>query len=133
MTKAIRFDKTGGPEVLEFREVELPPPGKGQAQVRHSAIGVNFIDIYHRSGLYKLPLPTGLGSEAAGVVEALGDGVTTLKTGERVGYCGGAIGSYAEAANVPADKLIKLPEGISDEVAAASMLKGMTSQYLLRR
>jgi NADPH:quinone reductase len=133
MTKAIRFDKTGGPEVLEFREVELPAPGEGQAQVRHTAIGVNFIDIYHRSGLYPLPLPAGLGSEAAGVVEALGEGVTNLKVGDRVGYCGGAIGSYSEAANVPADRLVKLPVAISDEVAAASLLKGMTAQYLLTR
>jgi NADPH2:quinone reductase len=133
MTKAIRFDKTGGPEVLEFREVDLPAPGKGQARVKHTAIGVNFIDIYHRSGLYPLPLPAGLGSEAAGVVEALGEGVSGLKEGDRVGYCGGAIGSYSEAANVPAERLVKLPVGISDEVAAASLLKGMTAQYLLTR
>ena len=133
MVKAIRFEKTGGPDVLEYKDIDLPAPGPGQARVRHTAIGVNFIDIYHRTGLYALPLPSGLGSEAAGAVEALGAGVTGLKIGDRVGYCGGAIGSYAEAANVPADKLVKLPDGISDEVAAAVMLKGMTSQYLLRR
>jgi NADPH:quinone reductase len=130
--KAIRFSQTGGPEVLKYEEVELQPPGPGQVRVRHTAIGVNFIDTYHRSGLYKLPLPSGLGSEAAGVVEALGDGVSTLKPGERVAYAG-ALGAYAEANNVPADKLVKLPAGVSDEVAAAAMLKGMTAQYLLMR
>ena len=133
MVKAIRFEKTGGTEVLEHKEIELPPPGPGQVRVKHSAIGVNFIDIYHRSGLYPLPLPSGLGSEAAGTVEAVGAGVGNFKVGERVGYCSGAIGAYSEAANVPADKLVKLPANISDEVAAASMLKGMTAQYLLRR
>ncbi len=130
--KAIRFHQTGGPEVLRLDDVELPPPAPGMVRVRHTAIGVNYIDTYHRSGLYKLPLPSGLGSEAAGVVEALGEGVTTLKTGDRVGYAG-AIGAYAEANNVPADKLVKLPDGVSDEVAAAAMLKGMTVQYLLKR
>jgi NADPH2:quinone reductase len=94
---------------------------------------VNFIDIYHRTGLYPLPLPSGLGSEAAGTVEAIGPGVNNFKLGERVGYCSGSLGAYSEAANVPADRLVKLPSGISDEVAAASMLKGMTAQYLLRR
>lgn len=130
--KAIRFSQTGGPEVLKYEDVELPPPGPGQVRVRHTAIGVNFIDTYHRSGLYKLPLPSGLGSEAAGVVEALGDGVSTLKPGDRVAYAG-ALGAYAEANNVPADKLVKLPADVSDEVAAAAMLKGMTAQYLLMR
>jgi NADPH2:quinone reductase len=133
MVKAIRIEKTGGPDVLEYKDIDLAAPAAGQARVRHTAIGVNFIDIYHRSGLYPLPLPTGLGSEAAGVVEALGEGVTHLKVGDRVGYCSGAIGSYAEAANVPADKLIKLPDSISDDVAAAILLKGMTAQYLLRQ
>ena len=131
--KAIRIEKTGGPEVLEFKDFDLPAPGPGQVRVKHTAIGVNFIDIYHRSGLYPLPMPSGLGSEAAGVVEAVGDGVTGYKIGDRVGYCTGAIGSYAEANNVTAEKLVKLPANISDEVAAASMLKGMTAQYLLRR
>ena len=130
--KAIRFDQVGGPEVLTFVDVELPPPGPGQVRVCHTAIGVNFIDTYHRSGLYKLPLPSGLGSEAAGTVEALGEGVATLKTGDRVAYAG-ALGAYSEANNVPADKLVKLPAGISDETAAAAMLKGMTAQYLLQR
>ncbi len=130
--KAIRFDQIGGPEVLKFVDVELPPPGPGQVRVRHTAVGVNFINIYHRSGLYKLPLPSGLGSEAAGTVEALGADVATLKTGDRVAYAG-TLGAYAEANNVPADKLVKLPAGISDETAAAAMLKGMTAQYLLKR
>jgi NADPH2:quinone reductase len=130
--KAIRFEKVGGPEVLTFVDVELPPPGPGQVRVRHTAVGVNFIDTYHRSGLYKLPLPSGLGSEAAGTVEALGAGVATLKTGDRVAYAG-TLGAYAEANNVPAEKLVKLPAGIGDETAAAAMLKGMTAQYLLKR
>jgi NADPH:quinone reductase len=133
MVKAIRFDKTGGTEVLEYKDIDLAPPGPGQVRVKHSAIGVNFIDIYHRTGLYPLPMPSGLGSEAAGVVESVGPGVTGFKPGDRVGYCSGSIGAYSEAANVPADKLIKLPAGITEEVAAAVMLKGMTAQYLLRR
>jgi NADPH2:quinone reductase len=133
MIKAIRFEKAGGPEVLEYRDYDLPAPGPGQVRIKHTAIGVNFIDIYHRSGLYPLPMPSGLGSEAAGVVEAVGAGVTGFKPGERVGYCSGAIGSYAEANNVPAGKVVKLPDGVSDEIAAAAMLKGMTAQYLLRR
>ena len=131
--KAIRFEKTGGPEVLQYVDYDLPAPGPGQIRIKHTAIGVNFIDTYHRSGLYPLPLPSGLGSEAAGVVEALGAGVTGFKIGERVGYCSGAIGAYAEANNVAAEKVVKLPDGVSDEVAAAAMLKGMTAQYLLRR
>src|ERR1700679_2567036 len=130
--KAIRFEQPGGPEVLKFVDVDLPPPAPGQVRVRHTAIGVNFIDTYHRSGLYKLPLPSGLGSEAAGVVEELGDGVTSLKTGERVAYAG-ALGAYSQANNIAADRLVKIPAGVSDETAAAAMLKGMTAQYLLKR
>jgi NADPH2:quinone reductase len=130
--KAIRFAHTGGPEVLKLEDIDLPAPGPGQVCVRHTAIGVNFIDTYHRSGLYKLPLPSGLGSEAAGVVDAVGSGVTTLKAGDRVAYAG-ALGAYSEANNVPADKLVKLPAGVSEETAAAAMLKGMTAQYLLMR
>lgn len=130
--KTIRISKTGGPEVLQYVDIELPPPGAGEVRVRHTAVGVNFIDTYHRSGLYKLPLPSGLGSEAAGRVDALGDGVTSLKKGDRVAYAG-ALGAYAQANNVPADKLVKLPDGVSDEAAAAAMLKGMTAQYLLMR
>ena len=131
--KAIRFHKPGGPEVLTLEDVELAPPGPNQVRVRHTAIGVNFIDTYHRTGLYPLPLPAGLGLEAAGVVDAVGANVTTLKIGDRVGYCSGPVGAYAEANNVPADRLVKLPPGVSDEVAAAAMLKGMTVQYLLKR
>jgi NADPH:quinone reductase len=131
--KAIRFAKTGGPDVLSLQEIELADPAPGQVRVRHSAIGVNFIDTYHRSGLYKLPLPSGLGCEAAGVVEALGEGVATVKKGDRVAYCTAPLGAYAEAHNVPADKLVKLPDGISEEVAAAAMLKGLTAQYLLKQ
>jgi NADPH2:quinone reductase len=131
--KAIRFDKTGGSEVLHYVDVDLPPPAAGQVRVKHTAIGVNFIDTYYRTGLYPLPLPSGLGSEAAGVVEAVGEGVTHFKPGDRVGYCSGVIGGYSEALNVPADRLVHLPDGLSDEVAAAALLKGMTAQYLLRR
>jgi len=131
--KAIRFDQVGGPKVLKLENIELPPPGSGQVRVRHTAIGVNFIDTYQRSGLYPVSLPSGLGLEAAGAIEALGDGVTGLKQGDRVGYCTGPIGAYAEANNVPADRVVKLPHTISDEVAAAAMLKGMTAQYLLKR
>jgi len=130
--KAIRIEKFGGPEVMDYFDIELPPPAANQARVRHTAIGVNFIDTYHRTGLYPLPLPLVLGTEAAGVVEAVGENVTTLKPGDRVAYCM-VLGAYAEANNVAADKLVKLPAGISDEVAAAAMLKGMTAQYLLKR
>ncbi|MGZ5989833.1 MAG: alcohol dehydrogenase catalytic domain-containing protein, partial [Rhizomicrobium sp.] len=97
--KAIRFSQTGGPEVLDYVDVDLPPPAPGIARVKHTAVGVNFIDTYHRTGLYKLPLPSGLGSEAAGVVEAVGEGVTSLKAGDRVAYAG-AMGAYADANNV---------------------------------
>lgn len=131
--KAIRFAKTGGPEVLELQEIELPAPSAGQVRVKHTAIGVNFIDTYHRSGLYPAPLPATLGGEAAGAVEAVGEGVTGFKAGDRVGFCTVGFCAYAQASNVPADRLVKLPDGLSDEVAAAAMLKGMTAQYLLKR
>lgn len=131
--KAIRFSKTGGPEVLSLHDVELPPPAPGQVRVRHTVIGVNFLDTYHRSGLYPVALPSGLGTEAAGTVEVLGEGVTGFRLGDRVGYCTGPLGAYAEAGNVPADRVVKLPVGIGDEAAAAAMLKGMTAQYLLKR
>jgi len=133
MIKAIRFEKTGGSDVLQYVDYDLLPPAKGQVQVRHTAIGVNFIDTYHRTGLYPLPMPSGLGGEAAGVVAALGEGVTGFKIGERVGYCSGVIGSYAEANNVPEGRLVRLPDSISDELAAAILLKGMTAQYLIRQ
>jgi NADPH2:quinone reductase len=133
MIKAIRFEKTGGSEVLQFVDYDLPPPGPGQVQVHHTAVGVNFIDTYYRTGLYPLALPSGVGSEAAGEVAAVGDGVTGFKLGDRVGYCSAGLGAYAQASNVAADKLVHLPEAISDELAAAVLLKGMTAQYLLRR
>ena len=134
MPKAIRLNKTGGPEVLQWEEVEVGEPGEGQARVRHMAIGVNFIDTYHRSGLYPLPaLPSGIGSEGAGAVEAVGRGVTHVKAGDRVAYAMGPPGSYAEVRVMPADRLVKLPDGISNQTAAAMMLKGMTVQYLIRR
>jgi NADPH:quinone reductase len=131
--KAIRFSKPGGPEVLTYEAVELPPPAPGFVRIRHKVVGVNFIDTYHRSGLYALPLPSGIGLEAAGVVETVGEGVTDFQIGARVGYCSGPIGAYAEANNVPADRLVKLPDGIDYETAAASMLKGFTAQYLLKQ
>ncbi len=131
--RAIQFDKTGGPSVLKWREVTLGKPKKGEALVRHTAIGLNYIDTYQRSGLYPLPLPSGLGLEGAGVVEAVGAGVTHVKPGDRVAYAGGMPGAYAEARVMGADKLVKIPAKISDEQAAAMMLQGMTTEYLVRR
>tara|TARA_R110002124_G_scaffold272466_1_gene441620 strand:- start:4012 stop:4983 length:972 start_codon:yes stop_codon:yes gene_type:complete len=130
--KAIKFHKTGGPEVMHYEDITLDAPGPGEVRLRHTAIGVNYLDTYYRSGAYPLPLPSGLGSEAAGVVEAVGEGVTTLKVGDRVAYGAGPIGSYSQARNMPANRLSKLPDTISDETAAAMMLKGMTVRYLLR-
>ena len=133
MTRAIRMHKTGGPEVMQLDDVEVAAPGPGEARVRHNAIGVNYIDTYHRSGLYPLPMPSGIGSEAAGVVDAVGPGVDVVKVGDRVGYCTGGVGSYSEARVIAADRLIPLPGDISDRVAAALMLKGLTVQYLFRQ
>ena len=133
MPHAIRIHAPGGPEVMQWEEVPVGEPGPGEARVRHTAVGVNYIDTYHRSGLYKLPLPTGIGSEAAGVVEAVGTGVTWVKAGDRVAYCGGAVGSYCEVRVMPAERLVKLPDGIPDRVAATLMLKGFTVQYLFRQ
>lgn len=133
MAKAIRFHKTGGPEVMQLEEVAVGDPAAGQARIRQTAIGVNFIDTYHRSGLYPMPMPSGLGSEAAGVVEAVGPGVTGLKAGDRVAYTGNPVGSYADSRLYPADRLVKIPEGITDQQAACMMLKGMTVQYLIHR
>jgi len=133
MTKAVRFHRTGGPEVLQVDEVQVGDPGDGQARVKHTAIGLNFIDTYHRSGLYPLPLPSGIGLEAAGVVEAVGKGVTHVKPGDRVGYAGGPPGAYSEVRLIPADRLVKVPGGVSDKEVAAMMLKGLTVQYLIRR
>lgn len=123
----------GGPEVMRHEEVELDEPGRGEARVRHTAIGLNFIDTYHRSGLYPMDLPAGLGSEAAGVVEAVGPGVSEVQPGDRVAYAGGPADSYSEHRNFPAWKLVPVPDEISDEQAAAVMLKGLTAWYLLRR
>lgn len=133
MVKAIRFSQTGGPEVLSYEDVEVGAPGAGEARVRHNVIGLNFIDTYQRSGLYPMPLPSGIGMEAAGVVEAVGSGVTTVKAGDRVAYAGGPPGAYSDVRLIPAEKLVKIPAGVSDDQAAAMMLKGMTVQYLIRR
>ena len=132
MTKAVRYHKTGGPEVLQLDEVDVGDPGQGQVRVRHTAIGVNFIDTYQRSGLYPMQLPQTAGNEGAGVVEAVGPGVTALKKGDRIAYTG-VVGSYCAERLLPADRLVKVPEGISDEQAACMMLKGMTVQYLIHR
>ena len=133
MVQAIRFARTGGPEVLEWQQVEVGKPGQGQVRLRHTAVGLNYIDTYQRSGLYPMPLPSGLGSEAAGVVEEIGPGVTGLKPGDRVAYAGGPLGAYSEARVMPADRLVPVPDGITDQQAAAMMLKGMTAWYLVRR
>src|SRR6201996_4575707 len=133
MTHAIRFHKTGGPDVLVWEEVQVGKPGPGEARIRHTAVGLNFVDIYVRSGLYPTQLPSGLGSEAAGVVLELGPGVTDLKAGDRVAYGSSPLGAYAEERLIPADRLIKLPDSIDDKTAAAMMLKGLTAQYLIRQ
>src|SRR6187551_852986 len=133
MPKVIRISQTGGPDVLRWEDVEVGEPGPGQARVRHTAVGVNYIDTYHRSGLYPLPLPSGLGNEAAGVVEAVGPGVDWVKPGDRVATGTGPLGAYSTARIVQADRLVKLPDGIDDRTAAAIMLKGLTAQYLLRQ
>ena len=133
MPCAIRIHQTGGPEVLSWESVELAAPGAGEATVRHAAVGLNFIDTYHRSGLYPLPLPSGIGLEGAGVVEAVGAGVTEVAVGDRVAYAGGPIGAYAETRNIPAHRLLKLPDAISFDTAAAMMLQGLTAAYLLRK
>jgi NADPH2:quinone reductase len=130
---AVRIHETGGPEVLRYEEVEVASPAAGEALVRHHAIGVNFIDTYHRSGLYPLPLPAVLGTEAAGVVEALGEGVTDVAVGQRVAYAGTITGTYTAARSIPDARLVPLPDDVSCEQAAAIMLKGMTAEYLLRR
>jgi len=133
MAKAIRFHEIGGPEVLRLEEIAVGEPGPGQARVRHSYVAVNFIDVYFRTGRYPLALPNGLGSDAVGVVEAVGAGVTDLKPGDRVGYLMGPQGAYADVRVLPADVLIPLPDGVSDSTAATLMMKGMTAQYLFRQ
>ena len=133
MARAFLFSQTGGPEVLRLETVAAGEPGPGQARVRHSYVAVNFIDIYFRTGRYPLPLPNGLGSDAVGVVEALGPGVTEVRVGDRVGYLLGPQGAYADVRVMPADVLIPLPDGISDRSASTLMMKGMTVQYLFRQ
>ncbi|HEX7374480.1 MAG TPA: quinone oxidoreductase [Steroidobacteraceae bacterium] len=133
MPHAIRIHSHGGPEVMRWEEVEVPPPGKGEILVRHSAIGLNFIDCYERSGLYAGALPQVLGREGAGVVLALGPGVKGLQEGDRVAYASNSSGSYAEQRLLSADRVVQIPDGVSDRLAAASMLKGLTAQFLLRR
>ena len=133
MVHAIRFHKPGGPDVLVWEEVNVGKPGPGEARIRHTAVGLNFVDIYNRSGLYPAQLPSGLGGEGAGVVEEVGSGVTDLKPGDRVAYGAAPIGAYAEERLIPADRLLKLPDSIDDKTAAAMMLKGLTTQYLIRQ
>src|SRR6266849_294818 len=133
MPNAIRFYKAGGPEVRVSAPVPIGKPGPGEARVRHTAVGVNFVDIYIRTGLYPAALPSGLGTEAAGVVEDVGPGVDHIKAGDRVAYAGGPLGAYSEVRVMPADRLVALPQSISDQQGAAMMLKGLTVQYLIRQ
>ena len=133
MTHCIRVHETGGPEVLRWETCELPPPAPGEVRVRHTAIGVNFVETYTRRGLYSMALPSGIGSEAAGVVEEVGAGVVGLGPGDRVAYATGPVGAYAEARVMPASVLVKLPDGVEDRTAAAIMLKGLTVWYLLHK
>ena len=137
MPKAIRISEQGPPEVMKWEDIEIGPPGAGEIQMRHTSIGLNYIDTYHRSGVYKIPLPSGIGSEGAGIVEAVGAGVSEFKAGDRVNYASGTpllpVGSYAEVRNVPAARVVKTPDAISFDQAAAMMLKGMTVQYLIKR
>jgi NADPH2:quinone reductase len=133
MTKAIQIDQFGGPEVMEWREVDVPTAGPGAALIRQEAVGLNFIDTYHRSGLYPLDLPAGLGTEAAGFVEETGEGVECVKVGDRVAYVGVPPGAYTELREYPADRLVKIPDTVPTRIAAAALLKGLTAWYLLRR
>ncbi len=132
MVKVVRILETGGPDVLQLEELELEAPGPGMVRVRNEAIGLNFIDTYHRSGIYPVPLPTGLGMEGAGVIEAVGEGAD-LQVGDRVAYCAAGFGAYAEAVNLPAVRLVKIPDGIDSDIAAAVALKGATTEYLIQR
>lgn len=133
MADAIRFTTPGGADVLSFENVEVGDPGPGEVRLRQTACGLNFIDVYHRTGLYPVPMPSGIGLEAAGIVESVGEGVTDLAEGDRVAYGAGPIGAYASERLMPADRLVRLPDAISDQTAAAMMLKGMTAEYLIRR
>ena len=133
MPKAIRIHKAGGPEILQWEDVTVGEPGPGEARVRHHAVGLNYTDVYNRIGLYPLSYPSGLGIEAAGVVEAVGAGVSNVKPGDRVAYANPPIGAYCEVRNMPAERLLNLPDSVSFEQAAAMMLQGMTVQYLVKR
>ena len=133
MRFAIRFHQTGGPEVLRWEEVAVGDPAPGEARLRHEAVGLNFIDTYHRTGLYPMPLPSGIGLEGAGVVEAVGEGVNDVRPGDRVAYAGGPVGAYSQVRCLPAHRLLKLPQTIDCRTGAAMMLQGLTSAYLLRR
>jgi len=133
MTHAIRMHAQGGPEVLQWEQVEVAEPGPGEALIEHHAVGLNYIDVYHRSGSYPVQCPATPGLEAAGVVKELGEGVLHLKVGDRVAYAGGPLGAYSEQRVIPADRLVKLPDALSFEQGAAMMLQGMTAQYLLKR
>jgi NADPH2:quinone reductase len=133
MAHAIRIHSQGGLDVLRYEEVAVGNPGPGEARVRHTAIGVNYLDTYHRSGLYPLTMPSGIGTEAAGVVEAVGEGVDWVRPGDRVAYCTSSVGAYSTERVMAADKLVVLPEGVDDRAAAALMLKGLTVQYLFRQ
>jgi len=133
MAQAIRLHQIGGPEQLKLEQVEVGAPGPGQARVRHTYVAVNFIDIYFRTGRYPMPLPNGLGSDAVGVVEAVGEGVDFVKPGDRVGYLLGPQGAYSDVRLMPADVLIPIPDGVSDRTASTLMMKGMTAQYLFRQ
>jgi len=133
MARVAIIEQTGGPEVIRLVDQDLPPPGPGEVRLRVTAIGLNFIDTYHRSGLYPVPLPSGLGSECAGVVEAVGAGVTDLTPGERVATFGPPVGAYATERNMPAASLFKLPADVSDEIAAAVLLKGLTAEFMAER
>jgi len=133
MPHAIRIHTQGRPEVFQWEEVPVGDPGRLEARVRHAVIGVNYIDTYHRKGLYKVALPSGIGTEAAGLVEAVGEGVDWVRPGDRVAYSGGPLGAYSEVRIMPADRLVKIPDGISDLTAATIMLKGLTVQYLFRQ
>jgi NADPH2:quinone reductase len=133
MAQTVRIERTGGPEVIELIDVHVPPPSPGEVRMRNTAIGLNFIDTYHRSGLYPVPLPSGLGSEAAGVIEAIGEGVSGFAVGERVATFGPALGAYSSERNLPAASLFKLPDTVSEETAAAVLLKGLTAEFLIER
>jgi NADPH2:quinone reductase len=133
MERVARIERTGGPEVIGWSDVDLPPPGRGEVRLRHHAVGLNFIDTYHRGGLYPVPLPSGLGMEAAGVVEAVGADVPGWRAGDRAGTFGGPLGAYATARNVPADQLVRLPDAVDARTAAALLLKGATAAFLVEQ